>query len=320
MATARPARIAVTGDEPLLARGLAALLDAAPDLSATCVEWLSVVAGGPVGADAVVWVGDHLDRATLEALREARRRRRTLSLCLIVCRADAAALERLVVETRVRFAVLLRTAPLDPDQCVALVRQALRGRAVVDAALLRRAAAEAGKRDRLRLTQTEFDVLKLMAGGLRNAEIGRRLWKSEKTIEKVVGRVFVKLGLFPDKTPHLDRRVVATRMYLAGQIEEGAGLIPDAGAERPRPVVVVDAAQRQPEPRLTPEADDGVLTVRELEVVALIAEGLTNQEIGRRLHIELATVKNHVHNVFAKLGIRRRAQAAAWYRRNGSAD
>jgi two-component system nitrate/nitrite response regulator NarL len=53
------------------------------------------------------------------------------------------------------------------------------------------------------------------------------------------------------------------------------------------------------------------LTAREIEIVELIDEGLTNKEIAKRLYIELATVKNHVHNILEKLQIRGRAEAAA---------
>jgi two-component system nitrate/nitrite response regulator NarL len=53
------------------------------------------------------------------------------------------------------------------------------------------------------------------------------------------------------------------------------------------------------------------LTARELQVVALIDEGLSNKEIAARLCIELSTVKNHVHNLLEKLGTHRRADAAA---------
>ena len=53
------------------------------------------------------------------------------------------------------------------------------------------------------------------------------------------------------------------------------------------------------------------LTRREREIVALIDEGLSNKEIAARLRIELATVKNHVHNILDKLHVRRRAEAAA---------
>jgi two-component system nitrate/nitrite response regulator NarL len=50
------------------------------------------------------------------------------------------------------------------------------------------------------------------------------------------------------------------------------------------------------------------LTPREREIAALIADGLSNKQIARRLSIELATVKNHVHNILGKLGVSRRDQ------------
>ncbi len=51
------------------------------------------------------------------------------------------------------------------------------------------------------------------------------------------------------------------------------------------------------------------LSARELEVLALVAEGLSNREIGDHLFITPGTVKNHVSNVLAKLGVRDRTQA-----------
>jgi two-component system nitrate/nitrite response regulator NarL len=53
------------------------------------------------------------------------------------------------------------------------------------------------------------------------------------------------------------------------------------------------------------------LTAREREILELIDAGLANKEIARRLHIELATVKNHVHHILEKLGASRRGEAAA---------
>ncbi|HEY9227484.1 MAG TPA: helix-turn-helix transcriptional regulator, partial [Gemmatimonadaceae bacterium] len=53
------------------------------------------------------------------------------------------------------------------------------------------------------------------------------------------------------------------------------------------------------------------LTARERELAALLDEGLTNKEIAQRLHISVATVKNHVHRILEKLHVRRRGQAAS---------
>lgn len=61
------------------------------------------------------------------------------------------------------------------------------------------------------------------------------------------------------------------------------------------------------------------LTVREREILSLVEQGMTNKEIARRLGIELATVKNHVHHVLEKLKVSRRGQAAARARDEGQA-
>jgi DNA-binding NarL/FixJ family response regulator len=65
-----------------------------------------------------------------------------------------------------------------------------------------------------------------------------------------------------------------------------------------------------------PELPDG-LTPREAEVLALISEGLTNTEIAERLVVSAATVKTHVNHIFAKAGVRDRAQAVAYAYRHG---
>jgi two-component system, NarL family, response regulator LiaR len=56
------------------------------------------------------------------------------------------------------------------------------------------------------------------------------------------------------------------------------------------------------------------LSVRELEVLQAMAEGLSNQEIAARLFVSLNTVKTHSSNIFGKLDVRRRTQAVetAW--------
>lgn len=56
------------------------------------------------------------------------------------------------------------------------------------------------------------------------------------------------------------------------------------------------------------------LTPREEEVVGLITEGYTNQEIADRLIIECGTVKNHVHNILKKLEVSSRHEAASLYK------
>jgi DNA-binding NarL/FixJ family response regulator len=62
------------------------------------------------------------------------------------------------------------------------------------------------------------------------------------------------------------------------------------------------------------------LSERELEVVAAVARGRTNQEIAAELFISLSTVKTHVTSVQAKLGVRNRVEVAAWAFESGLLD
>jgi LuxR family maltose regulon positive regulatory protein len=60
-----------------------------------------------------------------------------------------------------------------------------------------------------------------------------------------------------------------------------------------------------------PSSSTDPLSRREREVLRLIAAGLTNQEIAQELTVAVSTVKTHLKNIYAKLGVRNRTQAAA---------
>jgi two-component system, NarL family, nitrate/nitrite response regulator NarL len=68
----------------------------------------------------------------------------------------------------------------------------------------------------------------------------------------------------------------------------------------------------------TPDTPEGpALTRREIEILQLVADGLSNKEIGTELSITEGTVKNHVHNALEKLHLENRIQAAAYVVRQG---
>jgi DNA-binding NarL/FixJ family response regulator len=60
------------------------------------------------------------------------------------------------------------------------------------------------------------------------------------------------------------------------------------------------------------------LTAREREVLALVVEGLANKQIARRMGISEKTVKGHLTNLFQRIGVADRTQAALWAERTGA--
>ena len=65
---------------------------------------------------------------------------------------------------------------------------------------------------------------------------------------------------------------------------------------------------------------DGSLTSRQTRIVQLIENGMSNKAIARELGIQLATVKNHVHQILDRLNVKNRGEAAAVYRRMNQAN
>jgi DNA-binding NarL/FixJ family response regulator len=137
----------------------------------------------------------------------------------------------------------------------------------------------------------------------------------------------IALTTYADDASVLGALRAGARGYLTK--DAGAEEIRDAVQAVARGDVALDsAAQRQVVAALSdpaPVAPAGMpelpdeLTPREAEVLALIAEGLTNSEIAERLVVSAATVKSHVNHIFAKIGARDRAQAVVYAYANGIA-
>ena len=105
-------------------------------------------------------------------------------------------------------------------------------------------------------------------------------------------------------------RLLATRI-------RGARLVPlDSGnhillGDEPAWQVFVDEVRRFVAPDGAPAAVPDGLSDREREVLALAADGRGNEEIAAALHLSVRTVERHLHNVYAKLGVRGRSARAA---------
>ena len=109
------------------------------------------------------------------------------------------------------------------------------------------------------------------------------------------------------------RRVLFEAIRAAAR---GESLLPPAVAEK----VVAHLTQPQSVKAASlPFIREGaeILSAREQEVLALLAQGATNKEIAARLHITVRTVKAHVTNIFNKLGVNSRTEAVAVALRGG---
>jgi DNA-binding NarL/FixJ family response regulator len=69
-----------------------------------------------------------------------------------------------------------------------------------------------------------------------------------------------------------------------------------------------------------PLKEAGTMTQREQEIIALIAQGLSNKDIARSLNIATHTVKSHVHNILEKLALHSRLQVAAYSHARANPD
>jgi predicted ATPase/DNA-binding CsgD family transcriptional regulator len=94
-----------------------------------------------------------------------------------------------------------------------------------------------------------------------------------------------------------------TPAVTAAAVTAAGVIVPEArAAEALKPAAAAEAVATPP----------SSLTPREIEIVALVAQGRSNKAIGEELVISPATVARHVANIMAKLGFRSRAQIAAW--------
>jgi DNA-binding NarL/FixJ family response regulator len=208
------ARLLILADERLLGRGLERLLE--PRFETHNLDSFERARRLPDTGrrEVVLWVGDRVDAATAAGLEELRDAHPGMLLCIVAHAADPAALRALLARTPQAVAVLQRRDALDLGTVLASLDDILEGRSTLEPRVLAQLLAAGGGDDALAmLTPSEQEILELIAQGLRNVEIARRLWKSEKAIEKQVSHVFQKLGLDQRSARHLDRRVTAARIY-----------------------------------------------------------------------------------------------------------
>lgn len=190
------------------------------------------------------------------------------------------------------LAALLRLAPglevvgtaADGEEAVALVARERPEVALMDLRMPRLDGVEATRRIRAEYPETQVIVLTTYADDesiVGALQAGARGYLTKDSGAEEIRRA---IGLVLEGKAMMDPAVQA-------RLVERLAAAPGAGRERRLP--------------------DG-LTAREAEVLALIARGLSNQEIAAKLFVSEATVKTHINNLFSKTGVRDRAQAVRY--------
>jgi DNA-binding NarL/FixJ family response regulator len=144
--------------------------------------------------------------------------------------------------------------------------------------------------------------------------------------ERAPGIPAVVLTTYADDKSVIDALQAGARGYLTknaggpeirealGRVLEDQAVIDPAVQHHLVDAISAGAASRQPRSTLP-----GGLTPRETEVLALIADGLSNAEIAGRLVVSEGTVKSHINHLLAKIGARDRAQAVTFAYQHGLA-
>lgn len=96
------------------------------------------------------------------------------------------------------------------------------------------------------------------------------------------------------------------------QVAAGQGTIDQALTRR----ILREFVQRRQLQPVTAQRADGVLTAREREILLLLAQGMSNEEIAAALVVEVSTVKSHLARMLPKIGVRSRLQAVVWAYQN----
>ncbi len=116
--------------------------------------------------------------------------------------------------TQGRFGYLLKDRVFDVDDFLDALRRLVCGGSALDPEVVARLLSAPRQEDPLHiLTSRERQVLTLMAEGLTNVGIARRLWLTDRTVETHVGSILNKLGLSAGEDDH-HRRVLAVLAYL----------------------------------------------------------------------------------------------------------
>ena len=217
-----PIRLVLADDHYLVREGILRLLEARPDLDvvAVCDDLSSLLAAVEAERPDVVLTDIRMPPSdTDEGIQAAERLREThpeIGVVVLSQYANPAYALALFQGGSARRAYLLKERVTDLEELEAAIRAVAGGGSVIDSKVVDALVAENARRDDSplsQLTPRERDVLREMAEGKNNAAIADALLLTERSVEKVIHSIFLKLGLTWEAAVH--KRVKAVILYLA---------------------------------------------------------------------------------------------------------
>lgn len=215
-------RLVLAEDHYLVREGVRRLLETHPDIvvAAVCGDLDSLLATVDAEPPDVVVTDIRMPPSdTDEGIQAAARLREThpeIGVVVLSQYANPSYVLALLEGGSERRAYLLKERVKDLEQLVAAIRTVADGGSVLDPKVVEALVAENARSEESplnQLTPREHDVLREMAEGKNNAAIAEALFLTERSVEKVIHSIFLKLGLTWEAAVH--KRVKAVVLYLA---------------------------------------------------------------------------------------------------------
>jgi DNA-binding NarL/FixJ family response regulator len=217
-----PIRLVLAEDHYLVREGVRRLLETRPDLEVAAVC-------GDLGSLLAVVEAEHPDVVVTdirmppgdadEGIQAAERLRETnpdVGVVVLSQYANPSYALALLERGSARRAYLLKERVNDLGQLVTAIQAVAEGGSVIDAKVVEALVAENARGEESplnQLTPRERDVLREMAAGKSNAAIAEALFLTERSVQKVIHSIFLKLGLTWEAS--VDKRVKAVILYLS---------------------------------------------------------------------------------------------------------
>jgi DNA-binding NarL/FixJ family response regulator len=218
-----PLRLVLAEDHYLVREGVRRLLETVPDFEvvAVCDDLGSLLTAVEAERPDVVITDVRMPPSdTDEGIQAAERLRESdpeVGVVVLSQYATPSYALALLEGGSARRAYLLKERVKDVEQLAEAVRAVADGGSVIDPKVVDALVAENARREESplnELTPRERDVLREMAEGKNNAAIADTLFLTERSVEKVIHSIFLKLGLTWETAIH--KRVTAVILYLAG--------------------------------------------------------------------------------------------------------